>query len=243
MLEGDVRDLSALRRAIANHDVVIHLAANSDIAKAVEQPRIDFEAGTLLTQNVLEAMRETSVARIVFTSGSGVYGDVPPGKIPEDYPHLRPISTYGASKLASESLISAYCHMFGMVGTVVRFANVVGPMMTHGVTYDFIHRLKKQPRQLAILGDGNQTKPYIHVDDVIDAVLLLLKRQTTSYDCYNVASEDQLTVRQIAGLVVEEMGLGAVTYKFTGGDRGWRADVPVYHLDSRRLRARLVQSA
>jgi UDP-glucose 4-epimerase len=236
IVTGDVRDRPALRAAVAGHDVVVHLAANSDIARAADEPLIDFEEGTLLTQNVLEAMRETGVKRILFTSGSGVYGEVPPERIPEDYPHMWPISTYGAQKLASEVLISAYSHMFGLVGSVTRFANIVGPHMTHGVTHDFIRRLRVDPRRLKIFGDGQQTKPYVHVDEIIDALFLLLDRQAAPFDCYNVAPEDQLTVREIADIVVELLELKDVTYEFTGGSRGWRADVPVYHLDSTRIR-------
>ena len=161
IVEGDARDQAALTRVIAGHDIVYHFAANSDIARAATEPAIDFLNGTLLTHNVLEAMRETGVRRILFTSGSGVYGDVPPVPIPEEYAKTLPISTYGACKLASESLISAYCHMFEITGTVFRFANVVGPHQTHGVAYDFIRRLAKDPTRLKIFGDGQQTKPYI----------------------------------------------------------------------------------
>lgn len=237
VVTGDMGDLPSLKNAITGHDVVFHLAANSDIAKAAEQPLIDFEDGTLLTQNLLEAMRVNGIKRILFTSGSGVYGDVPPEPISEDYPRMLPISTYGASKLASEVLISAYCHMFDFIGTVTRFANVVGPLMTHGVTHDFIRRLKADPKRLRILGDGRQTKPYIHVEDIIGALKLALDTQKLGYACYNVASLDHLTVRDIADIVTDLMGLKDVAYDFTGGERGWRADVPTYSLDSSRIRA------
>ncbi|MGA2257558.1 MAG: NAD-dependent epimerase/dehydratase family protein [Thermoguttaceae bacterium] len=236
VVTGDVADYDALVSTMSIHDVVIHLAANSDIARAVSTPLIDFENGTRLTQTVLEAMRTTGVKRILFTSGSGVYGDVPPEPIPEDYAHMIPISTYGASKLASETLISAYCHMFDLVGTVFRFANVVGPNMTHGVTHDFTRRLHADPSRLQILGDGNQSKPYIHVDDVVAAMLLMQARQTHGYEYYNVGTEDSLLVREIAEIVAAEWGLTEVKYEFTGGARGWRADVPVYRLDTSKIR-------
>jgi UDP-glucose 4-epimerase len=237
VVEGDVRDMAALSKAIAGQDIVIHLASNSDIAAAAENPLIDFDIGTALTQNVVEAMRVKGVKRIVFTSGSGVYGEVPAEPIPENWPDMRPISTYGAQKLASEALISAYSYMFDMVGTVVRFANVVGPLMTHGVSHDFMRRLTKEPKRLTILGDGQQTKPYIHVDDIISAIQMLLKVQTVPFDIFNVASEDHLTVHEIADLVTGVMGLKDVQYDFTGGSRGWRADVPNYSLDSRKIRS------
>jgi UDP-glucose 4-epimerase len=236
IVERDVRDQTALARIIAGHDIVYHFAANSDIARAATEPAIDFLNGTLLTHNVLEAMRETGVRRILFTSGSGVYGDVPPVPIPEEYAKTLPISTYGACKLASESMISAYCHMFEITGTVFRFANVVGPHQTHGVAYDFIRRLAKDPARLKIFGDGRQTKPYIYIDDVMAAFQLMQRYQTIGYDVFNVGTDDFLTVRDVADIVVEQMGLTNVRYEFTGGARGWKADVPVYKLDSRKIR-------
>jgi UDP-glucose 4-epimerase len=234
----DARDQAGLVEAINGHDVVYHFAANSDIARAATEPAIDFNNGTLLTHNLLEAMRETGVGRILFTSGSGVYGEVPPVPIPEEYPRMIPISTYGASKLASESLISAYCHMFDITGTVFRFANVVGPHQTHGVAYDFLRRVAKDPTRLKIFGDGRQTKPYIHIDDVLAAFRLMEREQVAGYDVFNVGTEDSLTVHEIADMVVERMGLSDVHYEFTGGSRGWKADVPFYQLDTRKIRSR-----
>jgi UDP-glucose 4-epimerase len=237
IVSKDARDPAALVDAIAGHDVVYHLAANSDIARAANQPSIDFLNGTILTYNVLEAMREAGVKRILFSSGSGVYGDVPPVAIAEEYPRMIPISTYGASKLASESLISAYCHMFDITGTAFRFANVVGPHQTHGVAYDFLRRLAKDPTRLKIFGDGRQTKPYIHIDDVLAAFRLMEQEQATGYDVFNVGTEDSLTVRDVADIVVERMDLSNVRYEFTGGARGWKADVPNYKLDTRKIRS------
>jgi UDP-glucose 4-epimerase len=236
VVEGDVRDADALTKAIVGHDVVFHLASNSDIARAATDPLIDFEHGTRLTQTLLEAMRVTGVKRILFTSGSGVYGEVPPEPIPEDYPHMIPISTYGAQKLASEALISAYCHMFDLVGTVFRFANVVGPHMTHGVSHDFTRRLHADRSRLQIMGDGNQSKPYVHSDDVVEAMLFLQGYQQSGYDVFNVGSQDHLLVREIAEIVIAEMGLRDVELDFGGGARGWRADVPVYRLDTSKVR-------
>lgn len=236
IIEGNVADTAAVTEAVAGHDVVFHFAANSDIARAADEPNVDFANGTALTESLLEAMRKSGVRRIVFTSGSGVYGDVPPVRLIEDYAPMVPVSTYGASKLASEALISAYSHMFDMTGVVVRFANVVGPNMTHGVSHDFIARLAADSTRLLIYGDGEQTKPYIHVTDVIRAMLLAEQKAEGGYSYYNVASEDQLTVKQIAHIVVGAMGLSNVGFEFTGGRRGWRADVPVYHLDSTKIR-------
>jgi UDP-glucose 4-epimerase len=236
IIEGDVADFDAVSAAIRDHDVVFHLAANSDIAAAAQSPMVDFDNGTRLTQTLLEAMRTAGIKRILFTSGSGVYGEVPPIPVAEDFSPMIPISTYGASKLASETLISAYCHMFDFVGTVLRFANVVGPHMTHGVTHDFIRRLHVDPARLTILGDGNQSKPYIHVDDVVAAMRFILERQNAGYEYFNVGSEDHLLVREIAEIVVAEMRLNNTEFEYTGGARGWRADVPVYRLDVSKIR-------
>jgi UDP-glucose 4-epimerase len=237
LINGEVADLDHITEAIRGCDVVLHLAANPDIARAATDPLVDFDNGTRLTQCVLEAMRRNEIKRIFFTSGSGVYGDVPPEPVSEEWPRMIPISTYGASKLASEALISAYCHMFGVVGTVFRFANVVGANMTHGVTHDFIRRLHAEPGRLTIYGDGRQTKPYIHTDDIASALLLVLSRQTEGYEVYNVGSDDQLQVDAIADIVIEVMGLPDVRLEYTGGSRGWLADVPIYSLDTHKIRA------
>jgi UDP-glucose 4-epimerase len=237
VIEGDARDLAAVRAAVRGHDTVFHLASNSDIARAATDPDVDFDNGTQLTRNVLEAIRLEGARRIFFTSGSGVYGEVPPEPIPEDYDKMIPVSTYGACKLACEALISAYSFMFDLEGVVFRFANVVGPRQTHGVAYDFIRRLAANPKRLKIFGDGTQSKPYIHVDDVVGAFLMMERNPAPGYRYFNVASEDFLTVNEIADLICECMGLTDVTYDYTGGSRGWKADVPLYRLDTRKIRA------
>ncbi|NBV85190.1 MAG: NAD-dependent epimerase/dehydratase family protein [Verrucomicrobia bacterium] len=238
VVRADIRDAETLEKAIAGHDVVFHFASNADIARSSVEPDIDFTIGTLLTRCVLEAMRKTGVKRIAFTSGSGVYGDVPATPIPEDYDKMIPVSTYGAQKLASEALISAYSFMFEMHGMVFRFANVVGPQQTHGVAYDFLRRLAKDPGSLKILGDGTQDKPYIHISDVLDAFLLIETESLGGYEYHNVASQDSLTVREIADIVCNSMDLKNVPYHFTGGNRGWKADVPFYRLDTSKIRRR-----
>ena len=201
----------ALTEAIAGSDAVFHFASNPDIAKAATQPDIDFWEGTYLTQNLLEAMRIAGVPRLIYASGSGVYGDTGDTAVTENYSPLLPISTYGASKLACEVLICSYTHMFDLLGVGFRFANVVGPRQTHGVAYDFIRRLLKDPTRLEILGDGQQSKSYIHVEDVVDALLLLHDRGWTGFDVFNVATEDYVTVRQIADLVAGRLGISAST--------------------------------
>ena len=236
IVRGDLKELAPLTEAIVGTEVVFHFASNPDIARAAREPDIDFWEGTYLMQNLLEAMRTAGVRRILYASGSGVYGDTGTTPVTEDYSPLEPISTYGASKLACEALLCAYCHMFELEGTAFRFANVVGPRQTHGVAYDFIRRLLLNPRQLEILGDGTQSKSYIHVDDVLDALLLLNDRQWQGFQVYNVATEDYVTVRQIAELVKEQLNLTGVEYTFGGGNRGWKGDVPIVRFDTAKLR-------
>jgi UDP-glucose 4-epimerase len=236
---GEVSDLPALRQAMEGHQVVIHLASNPDIARAATEPDIDFWQGTALTQSVLEAMRVTSAKRILYASGSGVYGDLGTHEIAEDQGSLLPISTYGASKLAGEALIASYTFMFGLSGCAFRFGNVVGPRQTHGVGFDFARRLLADPTQLRILGDGSQSKSYVHISDIIAAVLLAHGRTAVPYAVYNVATGDTITVREIADLAVEcvQIPREQVRFDYTGGDRGWKGDVPIVRLDTRRIRA------
>jgi UDP-glucose 4-epimerase len=234
---GEVADDDALRTAIVGHDAVIHLASNPDIARAMTDPDVDFVEGTLLTRCVLEAMRIGGVPRILYASGSGVYGDLGHVEAREDYGPLIPASTYGASKLAGEALIAAYAAMFSVSGCAFRFANVVGPRQTHGVGFDFVRRLLADPARLSILGDGQQSKSYIHVSDVIRAVLTANERSVDPFAAYNVATTDYVTVREIADLTVDVLGLEGVRYEFTGGSRGWKGDVPVVRLNSDRIRA------
>ena len=236
VVHEDLKNPAPLTAAIAGSDVVFHFASNPDIARAATQPDIDFWEGTFLTQNLLESMRVAGVSRLVYASGSGVYGDTGETPVTETYSPLLPISTYGASKLACEALICSYTHMFDLHGVAFRFANVVGPRQTHGVAYDFIRRLLESPTHLEILGDGRQTKSYIHVDDVVSALLLLLSRGWNGFDVFNVATEDNVTVRQIADLVASRLGLSSVAYTYTGGSRGWKGDVPLVRFDTTKLR-------
>jgi UDP-glucose 4-epimerase len=238
-VEGDVGDINRLRKAMDGHDVVIHLASNPDIAAAAADPVIDFDQGTVLTNNVLEAMRTTSAGRILYASGSGVYGDLGHLDIHEDHGPLLPTSTYGASKLAGEALISSYVAMFGLTACSFRFGNVVGSRQTHGVGFDFVRRLLKDPTCLTILGDGSQSKSYIDVRDVVSAVLLAHRATDQPYRAYNVATGDHITVTEIARLALGVLGLdpAEVRFEYTGGDRGWKGDVPIVRLDTQRIRA------
>ena len=239
VVRGNVEDLAALRGAMDGHDVVIHLASNPDIARAATEPDVDFWQGTALTHSVVEAMRTTSAKRILYASGSGVYGDLGTVEAAEDHGPLRPVSTYGASKLAGEALISSYAFMFGLSGCAFRFGNVVGPRQTHGVGFDFARRLLKDPGSLRILGDGSQSKSYVHVTDIVRAVLTAHEKAPPPFAVFNVATGDYITVKEIADLAVECVGLppSSVRYEFTGGDRGWKGDVPVVRLSTARIQS------
>jgi UDP-glucose 4-epimerase len=239
VVRAEVDDHHALCVAIEDHDTVIHLASNPDIAKAMTDPDIDFREGTQLTRDVLEAMRKAGVPTILYASGSGVYGDLGELEAQEDHGPLVPASTYGASKLAGEAMIAAYVAMFEMRGRVFRFGNVVGPRQTHGIGFDFVRKLLRDGSRLAILGDGSQSKSYIHVEDVMSAVLLAHEDTRGPFAAYNVATGDYVTVAEIADLAIVSVGLDPdeVVKEYTGGSRGWKGDVPIVRLDTERIRA------
>ena len=221
---------SYLRKA----DEVWHIAANPDVRVGAENPDEIYVNNILATYRLLEAMRKGGVGRIVFTSTSTVYGEAEVIPTPEDYP-AHPISLYGASKLACEALIESYCHTFDMQAWIYRFANVIGKRSTHGVIYDFIMKLRKNPNELEILGNGEQNKSYIYISDCVDAMFAGLKADE-KVNVFNIGSEDQVKVRRIAEIVCEEMGVKPA-FKFTGGDRGWKGDVPVMLLSIEKLKS------
>lgn len=214
-------------------DEVWHLAANPDVRMGSEKPEEIYRNNVLATFRLLEMMRKAKVNKIIFTSTSTVYGE--PKLIPTPEDHLtHPISIYGASKLACEALIESYCYTFGMVAYIYRFANVIGKRSTHGVIYDFINKLKINQNELEILGNGEQNKSYIYIDDCIEAMFTGLKAKET-FNVFNIGSEDQIKVKRIAEIVCEEMKLSP-KFKFTGGDRGWVGDVPVMLLSIEKLK-------
>jgi UDP-glucose 4-epimerase len=238
VVRGDAADLRALTDAVTGHDVVIHLASNPEIARAATEPEIDFYQGTLLTNNVVEAMRRTGVRRLLYASGSGVYGERGETVLCEDSGPFEPVSTYGASKLAGEALIASYCAMFGLTACAFRFANVVGARQTHGVGFDFLRRLREDPTRLRILGDGRQSKSYVHVSDVVAAVLLANAQVESGFHVWNVATDDSVTVTEIAEMAAETLGIEPLPrWQYTGGGRGWKGDVPVVRLDATKMKA------
>jgi len=240
LVRADVTKLETILPYMKNTDIVFHLAANPDVRSAAENTYAHVEQNILATYNVLEAMRFQDVKDIVFTSTSTVYGEAAVLPTPEDYGPLKPISVYGASKLACEALISSYVSTFGMRGVLYRFANVVGPRSTHGVIFDFIRKLKKNQKELEILGDGKQRKSYVHVKDCVEAMVLGYEGLDGNLGIYNIGTEQSTDVITIADIVVEAMGLGGVRYRTTGGvdgGRGWKGDVKVMSLDVKAMLA------
>ena len=233
-IKEDLLDLEVLKKAIEGHDVVFHLAANSDISNN-KVTDIDLKKGTLATYNVLEAMRLNSVKKIVFSSTSSIYGEAKAKPTPEDYGPLLPISFYGASKLACEGLISAFCHNFKMQAWIFRFANIAGERGTHGVIVDFIRKLEKNNKEMEILGNGEQAKPYLYVKDCVDGMIYGFHNSSDEVNYFNLSSDGSTSVRKIASILVEEMGLKDVKFNFTGTSRGWTGDVPKVEMDTRKL--------
>jgi UDP-glucose 4-epimerase len=232
----NVENTVAIAGELKDIDVVIHLASNPDIARAATDPRIDFIQGTVLTESVLEAARNSRVNRILYASGSGVYGDAGAELLSEDSP-IEPISTYGASKAAGEHLLQAYSYMFGIRSLAFRFAHVVGSRQTHGVGYDFLNRLEKDPNRLHILGNGKQSKSYVHVSDIVKGVLLASEKVTSDFDVFNISTRDFVDVNEIALIVMDELKLDpkSVELTYSGGDRGWKADVPVVRINAKKI--------
>lgn len=236
--ELDAADFSSLERVFAENNFkrVYHLTANSDIRKGGQNPDIDFHDTLTTTFSVLKCMRNYSVNELFFASTSAVYG-AKTKLLREDTGNLKPVSYYGAAKMASESYISAFAAMCDMTVNIARFPNVIGSRLTHGVILDFITKLRKNPRELEILGDGNQEKPYIYVKDLVEAILFLPFSADSrgKVEIFNIGLETATTVRRIADIVCKEMNLHNVEYKFTGGSVGWKGDVPKFQYDISKI--------
>jgi UDP-glucose 4-epimerase len=223
--------------AIEGADRLFHLAADPDVRQSAVNPDPTMQNNILATYRVLEAMRRHHVPELVFTSTSTVYGEATVIPTPESYTPLEPISVYGASKLACEALISAYCHSFDMKGYVFRFANIIGSRSGHGVITDFIRKLKENPAELEILGDGKQSKSYLEVHECVAAMLFAVGHSRGTVNTFNIGSEDWIDVKSIAEIVAEEMQLPGTKFRFTGGERGWVGDVPKMQLAIDKIKA------
>ncbi len=236
-VQADLLDFEKLKKEMEGVDVVYHVAANPDVRLGASDTKVHMEQNVLATYNVLEAMRINDIHDIVFTSTSTVYGEATEIPTPEDYGPLIPISLYGASKLGAEAFITSYAHTFNMKAVIYRFANIVGPRSTHGVIYDFIMKLRKNPEELEILGDGTQTKSYLYVEDCVDAIIYGYENRKNDVEIFNIGSEDWINVKKIADIIVEEMNLKDVRYRFTGGKRGWKGDVPKMLLSIEKIKS------
>ena len=241
-IKGDMRDAELVKKAVEGVEVVFHLAANPEVRIGSQSPELLYETNVLITYNLLNAIKDSNVQYLVFTSSSTVYGDADVIPTPEDYGPLEPISVYGGAKLAAEALISGYAHTFDFRAVIFRLANIIGERSNHGVIYDFINKLKKNPNELEILGDGTQRKSYLHVSDTVEGMLHIFehfKKSKKTVDFYNLGNDDWITVKEIAEIVSREMGLKP-RFVFTGGvdgGRGWKGDVKFMRLSIEKAKA------
>jgi len=233
---ADLKDPASFAERFRGASTVWHLATNPDIRRGMSDPNIDLQEGTVATFHVLEAARRFDVPRIAFSSSSVVYGWATVFPTPEEYGPLQPQSLYGAAKLAAEGLISAYAHSYGLTAHVFRFANVIGPHMTHGILPDFFEKLRRDPTRLEVLGDGKQSKSYLRTEDCVAGMLLAAEKARERVNVFNLGTTDQISVREIAEKVVAAHG-GRARIEYTGGDRGWVGDVPLQLLSIRRMQA------
>ena len=233
-INADLINQKIIDKEIKNHDVIFHIAANPDVRLGAQKPEIA-KKDILATYNLLDAMRKNNIKKIVFSSSSTIYGETPAFPLPEEYGPLLPISVYGAAKLAAEGLITSYCHTFDMQGWIFRFANVVGERGTHGVIVDFINKLRKNPKELEILGDGKQKKPYLYVTECVDGIFYGFKHSNEQINLFNLGCKSATTVTKIAEMIVEEMSLTNVSFKYTGGKRGWKGDIAQFQFDIKKI--------
>ena len=235
LVEGDLLDEGSLSEAIAGHEFVFHLAANADVRFGTEHPRRDLEQNTIVTNNVLEAMRKNGINKIAFASTGSVYGDATVIPTPENAAFPIQTSLYAASKLAGEGLIAAYCGGFGFQSWIFRFVSILGERYTHGHVFDFYRKLKQNPSRLEVLGNGKQRKSYLYIQDCIDAMLFALEKSNESVNVLNLGVDGYCEVNDSIGWICEELGV-TPKLEYSGGDRGWIGDNPFIFLDTSKIR-------
>jgi UDP-glucose 4-epimerase len=240
MIEGDILDLERLTEEMAGCDTVFHLAANADVRFGLEHPRKDLEQNTIATFHVLEAMRSNQIKKIAFASTGSVYGEATVIPTPEDAPFPIQTSLYAASKVAGEALVQAYCEGFGFEGYIFRFVSILGERYTHGHVFDFYRQILRDPTRLRVLGDGNQRKSYLYVQDCLDAILHVMNQETArsaKHRCeiYNLGAEEYCTVKDSISWICQRLKV-TPTLEFTGGERGWVGDNPFIFLDTIKVR-------
>jgi len=231
IIDLDFDNLEKVKKELKNFDVVAHFAANASTQSGLQKTDVDLKQGIISTYNILEAMRINNIKKIIFPSAPAIYGMPSKLPTPEDAGMLLPISLYGAAKLASEGMISAFCNLFNIKSWIFRLGNVVGPDMNKGVIKDFIQKLKKDPHNLEIFGDGEQQKDVIYVDDCIEGILFLFNNSNDVVNVFNLSSGTTITVKKIAEIIQREMNLENVKVNFTGGKVGWLGDVPLINYD------------
>ena len=234
-VKADLLDFNSVVREMSGHDTVWHIAANPDIRKGTESTRYDLEQNTLATYNTLEAARRNDIDSVVFSSTSTIYGPAKVIPTPEDYGPCLPISLYGASKLACEGLVSAYSSLYGIRAWIFRFANIIGKRSTHGILPDLIDKLNKDRSKLEVLGDGNQRKSYLLVEETVDGMFFAFERAKDQLNYFNLGSSDQITVKRIVEILVEEADLRNTKIVYTGGEAGWKGDVPRFLLSPEKM--------
>ena len=236
LIRGDLLDEAALKSGMVGCDMVFHLAANADVRFGTDHPRRDLEQNTIATYNVLEAMRANGIRRIAFSSTGSVYGQSPVIPTPEDGPFPIQTSLYGASKLAGEGLIAAYCEGFGFQSWIFRFVSILGERYTHGHVIDFYRQMKADPSRLRVLGNGKQRKSYLYIQDCLDAIEVAIAHASAPVNILNLGVDDYCEVNDSIGWICEAMGVKP-QLEYTGGDRGWIGDNPFIYLDTKRIRA------
>lgn len=234
--EIDLLDLVSLKQSFIQAEIVIHLAANADVRFGTHHPHKDLEQNTIATHNVLEAMRANNIKKIVFSSTGSVYGEAPIVPTPENAPFPIQTSLYGASKVACEAMIAAYCEGFGFQSWIFRFVSILGDRYTHGHVFDFYKQLKINPSQLVVLGNGKQRKSYLHIDDCIDAILLALDKATDKVNIFNLGVNDYCEVNHSINWICDTLRV-MPKLEYSGGDRGWIGDNPFIFLDTKRIQS------
>lgn len=232
----DLLDKDALEASFRGCDVVFHFAANADVRFGTEHPRRDLEQNAIATHNVLEAMRQQGVRKIAFSSTGSVYGDAKVIPTPEDAPFPIQTSLYGASKVAAEGLITAYCEGFDFQACIFRFVSILGERYTHGHVYDFYRKLRADPTRLQVLGNGRQRKSYLYVQDCVDAILLSIEKAQDNINVINLGVDGFCEVNDSIGWICEELGVSPLI-EYSGGDRGWVGDNPFIHLETKKIQA------
>ena len=236
LVEADLLDLDHLKKIFQGVDCVVHLAANADVRFGVDHPRKDLEQNTIVTHNVLEAMRANAVKKIAFSSTGSVYGEAVLIPTPEDAPFPIQTSLYGASKLAAEGLISAYCEAFDMQSYIFRFVSILGERYTHGHVFDFYKQLKQNPNHLKVLGNGKQRKSYLYVQDCLDAIFLAMEKATDKVNVFNLGTDEYCEVNNSIDWILGILGVQPERL-YTGGERGWIGDNPFIFLNCSKIRA------